>query len=92
MANNPIAPMTVSERDVEDLEALLRDLKGRASEANNAGNVVMLGVYAALVKVVSPEVQRFRARLEREEKAVINKQHREMRKAKRASASNGMQP
>lgn len=78
--------LPISDEDVEELEGLLRDLKSRAGEANQKGNVIMLGMYAELVKLVSPEVQRLRARLDRIEKAEINRQHKEMRKAKRNSA------
>jgi hypothetical protein len=83
---------TVTEQDIEDLEALLREMKKRATEAHDRENVILLSIYAELVRVVSPEVQRFRARLDREENAAINKQHKAMRKAKRAASSNGAQP
>jgi hypothetical protein len=83
---------TVTEKDIEDLESLLREMKSRANEAHSRENVILLSIYAELVRVVSPEVQRFRARLDREENAAINKQHKEMRKAKRAASSNDAQP
>jgi hypothetical protein len=80
--------LPISDEDVDELESLLRDLKTRAAEANDKGNVIMLGMYAELVKLVSPEVQRLRARLDREEKAAINKQHKAMRQAKRNGAGS----
>jgi hypothetical protein len=85
MANS--TPLPVSDEDVEEVETLLRDLKSKAAEANDKGNVIMLGLYAELLKLVSPEVQRLRARLDREEKAAINKAHKEMRKARRNGAA-----
>jgi Pyruvate/2-oxoacid:ferredoxin oxidoreductase gamma subunit len=80
--------LPISDEDVDELESLLRDLKTRAAEANDKGNVIMLGMYAELVKLVSPEVQRLRARLDREEKAAINKQHKAMRQARRNGAGS----
>mgnify|MGYP001212189807 CR=1 FL=1 len=83
-----VQPIPITHEDVEEVEALLRELKNRAQEASDKNHVIMLGLYAELVKRVSPEVQRLRARLDRDEKATINKQHREQRKALRASAAN----
>jgi len=80
--------LPISDEDVEELDSLLKDLKARAAEANEKGNVIMLGMYAELVKLVSPEVQRLRARLDREEKAHINRQHKAMRQAKRNGAGS----
>jgi hypothetical protein len=82
MAATAIEP-TVSEQDLEELATLLSELKTRANDANDKSNVVMLGVYASLVKLVAPEVERLRARVEREDRAAINKKHKELRKARR---------
>jgi hypothetical protein len=86
------APLPITDEDVEELEGLLKDLKTRAAEANEKGNVIMLGMYAELLKLVSPEVQRLRARLDREEKAAINKRHKEMRKAMRNGTGTTTEP
>jgi hypothetical protein len=86
MANS--TPLPVNDEDVEEVEGLLRDLKNKAAEANDKGNVVMLSLYADLLKLVSPQVQKLRARVDREEMARVNKAHKEMRKAKRESAGS----
>lgn len=88
MATEQPQPIPITHEDVEEVEELLRELKNRAQEAHDKNHVIMVGMYAELVKLVSPEVQRLRARLDREDKATINKQHRELRKALRASAAN----
>jgi phage host-nuclease inhibitor protein Gam len=88
MAGNTITLTPVSDQDIEELENLLREMKNRAGEANDKGNVIMLSVYAELVKKVSPEVQRLRARVEREEKAAINKHLQATRKAHREAAES----
>ncbi len=85
MANS--TPLPVSDEDVEEVEKLLKDLKDRAADANEKGNVIMFSLYADLLKLVSPQVQRLRARVDREEMARVNKAHKEMRKAKRDSAA-----
>jgi len=81
MAKPTLIP--VSDQDVASIEELLRELKSRAKAASDAKNVVMLGVYADLVKRVSPAVQRLRARVDREDRAAINRDHKEQRKATR---------
>ncbi len=81
MAKPTLSPVT--DKDVASVEELLRELKSRAKAASDAKNVVMLGVYANLVKVISPEVSRLRARVDREDRAAINRDHKEQRKAMR---------
>ena len=75
----------VAEDDVRDVENLLSEMKDRANKAHDDGNLIMLGVYAELVKVVSPKVNQLRERKEREDRAGINRRHHEMRKARRAT-------
>lgn len=82
----PVIDLTVSEQDLEELGTLLSELKTRANDANDKGNVIMLGVYAELVKLVSPEVQRLKARVEREDRAGINRKHKALRQARRKAA------
>ena len=67
----------------------MRDLKARANEANEQGNVLMLAVYAELVRTVSPTIQRLRARIERESAAAINKDLKAQRLAHRNGATAG---
>ncbi|HVB20386.1 MAG TPA: hypothetical protein VNG51_00385 [Ktedonobacteraceae bacterium] len=75
---------TVSEKDLDELNALLHDLKVRANEAHSRNNVIMLACYAELVKVVAPIAERLRARVEREDRAGINRKHRVLRKTLKA--------
>lgn len=83
MATN--TPLPVSDEELSQLEGLLSDLKARAGEANDKGNVILLSLYAHLIKLVSPEIQRLRARIEREELAAINRSHKELRQARRSA-------
>jgi hypothetical protein len=64
----------------ERVQALLQGLKQDAQRANADGDMFMLSVYNDLLQVCSPIVVRSLARLEREEKAVLNKREKEMRK------------
>ena len=65
----------------EKVQELLRGLKEDAQKAHADGDMFMLSVYNDLLQVCSPIVVKSLARLEREEKAVLNKQEKEMRKA-----------
>lgn len=86
MATQKNQPLPISEQQVENVAALLSSLKERANEAHKAGDAYMTSVYAELVKVVSPIVQRARARMERESKAQINRNARELRENARSSS------
>ena len=90
MATSGIEP-TVSEQDLEELDTLLHDLKGRANDAHDKGNVIMLSCYAELVKVVAPIAERLRSRVEREDRADINRKHKTLRKARRDAQAQQQQ-
>jgi hypothetical protein len=90
MATPAIEP-TVSEQDLEELDTLLHDLKEKANDANDRGALVMLDVYAELVKVVAPSVERLRARVEREDRAAINKKKKSLHKARRDAQAQQQQ-
>jgi hypothetical protein len=68
---------------VDTVQALLEKLKSEARAAEQANDAFMLGVYKELIKVVSPIVTRAIARIDREEKAAINKAHKGLLKAER---------
>jgi hypothetical protein len=70
----------ITEKQVQDVAGLLTTLKGKAGEAHQAGDVYMSTVYADLVKVVTPIVDRAHARMLREDKARINKNAKSLRK------------
>ena len=74
MATTPITP-----EDIDALFDLLREMKGRATEAHKANKVQLHSVYVKLVALVSPEVMRLQVRIEREELAEHRKQHKDLR-------------
>jgi hypothetical protein len=78
---NNLNKTPITEKQVQDVEGLLSTLKGKAGDAHQAGDVYMTTVYAELVKVVSPIVQRAHARMIREDKARINKNAKALRKS-----------
>lgn len=84
--NNKLPPIT--EADVDEAYQLLGEMKVRANQAADNKNVVMLSVYADMIKLISPKVSQLRERLEREDRAGINRQHRDLRLAHRVG-SNG---
>ena len=78
---------SLTNKHLERVTDLLTGLKEDARQAESEGDVFMLGVYNELVGVVSPIVVRASARLVRQEKAEINKAHRNLRKQLRAATS-----
>jgi hypothetical protein len=88
MANNttPITP-----EDIESVDALLRELKQRASKAHGDGKLLIHSVFTELLNVASPIVVKLHARIEREDRASNNKSYKESRKAEREAnaKSNG---
>lgn len=76
---------------LQDAEALLQRLKDEARKAHQEGNVFMLDLYTELVKVTSPIVTNAVKRLEREEKAAINRARKGLRKTLR-NGQNAKQP
>ena len=87
MPNNttPVTP-----EDIESVNDLLRELKKRAQESHSQGKMLIHGVYTQLINLVSPEVVKLHARIERDERASNNKKYKQARKAARNSqASNG---
>jgi hypothetical protein len=71
----------VTDEQIQKVENLLVDLKKRATEALANKDVYMAGIYAELVKQVSPIVTRAVMRKDREEKANINREVRTLRKS-----------
>ncbi|HVB20578.1 MAG TPA: hypothetical protein VNG51_01350 [Ktedonobacteraceae bacterium] len=87
MAINKATPIT--EADVDAARELLSEMKHRANQAHDDGNLIMLSVYADMIRLISPKVSQLRERLEREDRAGINRQHRDLRLARRMSGNNG---
>jgi hypothetical protein len=75
---------TPADDKFEKVQEVLQGLKDDARKADADGDVFMLSVYNDLLQVCSPIVVKTLARLEREEKAVLNKQEKAMRKKARA--------
>jgi hypothetical protein len=82
MTNNPQG----TSQSVEAAEAFLADLKSKAKQAHDSGDVFMMGILTELIGVTSPIVTKAIARLHREERARINKAHKELRAKVRESA------
>lgn len=80
----PVAPIT--DQQIHNVEDLLHSLKGKAQAAVAEGDIYMASVYAELVKVTSPIVNRAYARKDREEKANINRGVKDLRKQAQAEA------
>jgi hypothetical protein len=80
MANN-ITP--VSQQDIDAVDDLLKELKGRAAASHKDGKMLIHGVYTQLINLVSPEVVKLHARIEREDRAGNNKLFKESKKAAR---------
>jgi hypothetical protein len=89
MATNNATPIT--EADVDEAYQLLSEMKQRANQAHDNGNVIMLGVYADMIRLISPKVSQLRERLEREDRAGINRQHRDLRQAHRVGSNGSTQ-
>lgn len=67
----------------ERVDDLLQGLKKDAREAAGQNDTFMVSVYEKLLAVCSPIVNNAKARLEREDRAAINKQMKELRKKDR---------
>jgi len=72
-----------SQQSVEAAEDLLAEMKQRANEAEQKGDVFMHAVMADLIKVASPIVTKAIARLHREELARLNATRKELRQKAR---------
>ena len=68
-----------TQKSVDAALDFLVELKSKAKAAHEANDVFMMGVYADLIKVTSPIVNRAHARLLREDRAKINAAHKELR-------------
>src|SRR5690348_7636734 len=78
-------------KSVDAAQEVLSDLKAKAKQAHDSGDVFMMSIMTDLISVASPIVTRAVARLHREERAKINKAHKELR-AKTRETSSGQRP
>ncbi len=72
-----------SQKSVDAALDFLMELKAKAKQAHEANDVFMMGIYTELITVTSPIVNKAHARLLREDRAVINKKHKELRASTR---------
>jgi len=74
-------------KSVDAAQEVLSDLKSKAKQAHDSGDVFMMSIMTELIGVASPIVTRAVARLHREERAKINAAHKELRAKTRESSS-----
>jgi hypothetical protein len=75
-------------QSAEEARDLLQEIKERARKAHEDGNVFMMNVLTQLLTVASPIVVKAIARAEREERAEINKSHKELRASIRSQSAS----
>ena len=69
----------VREEDLEELEALLKELRDRTGKSHDDGRVFMMAVYTDLTANVSTRVSKVRQRFDRESLAGYRKMHKELK-------------
>lgn len=80
---NKVTSTGFTAEKVERVNGLLQKIKDEAGQAATDNDAYMLGVYQEIMSVVSPIVIRAIARVEREARASINRQHKGLKKAAR---------
>jgi len=78
----------VREEDLQDLEALRRDLMDRCDHARGEGRVYLMAQYTRLLALVMPEIKRIRDRFDRETLAAIRKEHKHLKGQDDAESPN----
>ncbi len=78
----------IREEDLEELEALHRDLLAKAQQAREDGRVYLMAQYVRLVALVSPEIKRIRDRFNREALAAIRKEHKMLKAGQATEDAN----
>ena len=92
MATNMNRPQDDSTaRKVEEAKDLLEEIKDRARQSHEQGNIFMLNIYQKILKLSSPIVVRAVARAEREELAELNKNATELRAQTREQSARNTQ-
>ena len=69
----------VQEPDLDELEALQKELQDRTYKAHSDGRVYMMAQYTKILAAVSSEVSKVRARFNRESLAGLRKAHKELK-------------
>ncbi len=95
MASNGMTPSEsaraaasmIREEDLEDLEKMHKELIAKVDQARSDGRIYLMSQYVRLVALISPEVDRVQRRFKRETLAALRKDHKELAKSARNSAS-----
>lgn len=72
--NGKALAWTIREEDLEDLEALKRDLLAKGEQARGDGRLYLSAQYTRMIALVSPEIKRIRDRWDRETLANVRKE------------------
>ncbi len=80
--------MAPREEDLAELQDVLRDMQKRVDDARADGRVYMMGQYARMVTLISPEIDRVQRRFIREMNANINRDHKDLRAQARAELAD----
>lgn len=83
------AATVVTESDLEELEALLAELRQRTLKAHDDGRTFMMQQYTVLVASVQPQVKKLRDRFDRESLAGFRKAHKILKLAGDEEADAG---
>lgn len=76
----------VREEDLDELEAMKRDLLAKVDQARDAGRVYLMSQYTRLLALISPEIKRIRDRFDRETLANVRKEEAALRLEARKAA------
>jgi len=77
----------VREEDLEDLEALLKDLEDKGHQAKDDGRLYMADQYIILIATVNAETHKLRARFKREAIASLRKETKLKKEEARANSA-----
>jgi len=80
--------MATNQKSVEAAETILENLKAEAKKAYDADDAFLMGIMTELIKVASPIVTRAIAAQHRQERATINRKHKELRAKIREQSPN----
>jgi hypothetical protein len=91
MADQDNTSSFINPEKISSIETILRDFKENARQAEQEGDLFMLTIYNKLLKVMSPIVTNAYERIEREDRASVNKAEKDLRKQRRdgKASSNG---
>ncbi len=80
--------MAPIEQDLEDLEALRRDMQNRVDQARDDGRIFMMQEYVQILAHLSTKINRIQARFNRETIAGMRKDHKNLKAEARAAIAD----